>query len=210
LEAIPHQHSPWRRAKTSAHSHQAPLKGQVESQRAGFARSRTFLTLAGGVAQSRRQKILEGMCRRCRWERLSEVRTFLGDCPGLTSWCNTIATLYGYEVRLIKKQPESWKNLMNNLVKKLPCVTRRIADETLLIPIRGQAADLDAIYVLNDTAAFLWSQLDTTGDVAALGAVLCEAFEVSPEQAAQDVAEFLAALEESGIVEFRHAASSAA
>ena len=99
---------------------------------------------------------------------------------------------------------------MNNLVKKLPCVTRRIADETLLIPIRGQAADLDAIYVLNDTAAFLWSQLDTTGDVAALGAVLCEAFEVSPEQAAQDVTDFLAALEESGIVEFRHAASSAA
>ncbi len=99
---------------------------------------------------------------------------------------------------------------MSSIVKKLPCVIRRIADETLLIPIRGQAADLDAIYVLNDTAAFLWSQLETTGDVAALGAALCEAFEVSPEQAAQDVAEFLAALEESGIIEVPCAASSAA
>jgi hypothetical protein len=97
-----------------------------------------------------------------------------------------------------------------NTVKKLPCVMRRIADETLLIPIRGQAADLDAIYVLNDTAAFLWSQLDNTGDVATLSALLCEAFEVSPAQAAQDVTDFLAALEKGGIVEFRHAASSAA
>ncbi len=99
---------------------------------------------------------------------------------------------------------------MSSIVKKLPCVIRRIADETLLIPIRGQAADLDAIYVLNDTAAFLWSQLETTGDVAALSAALCETFEVSHEQAAQDVAEFLAALEEGGIIEVPCAASSAA
>ncbi len=99
---------------------------------------------------------------------------------------------------------------MSSSVKKLPCVIRRIADETLLIPIRGQAADLDAIYVLNDTAAFLWSQLETTGDVAVLSAALREAFEVSQEQAAQDVTDFLAALEESGIIEVPCAASSAA
>lgn len=97
-----------------------------------------------------------------------------------------------------------------NPIKKCPSVIRRIADETLLIPIRGQAADLDAIYVLNDTAAFLWSCLDEATDAATLCAKLCEAFAVTPDEATQDINTFLEALQTSGLVECRCAVSSAA
>ncbi|MFQ3589292.1 MAG: PqqD family protein [Chloracidobacterium sp.] len=99
---------------------------------------------------------------------------------------------------------------VGNVVEKLPCVMRRVAGETLLIPIRGQAADLDAIYVLNETAAFLWSQLDLSGDLATLGTAVSEHFELPPQQAAQDVTHFLEELRNAGLVRFIAAASTAA
>ena len=35
-------------------------------------------------------------------------------------------------------------------------VTRRIAGETLIIPVAGQVGDLDAIYTLNDVGSRVW------------------------------------------------------
>ena len=39
-------------------------------------------------------------------------------------------------------------------------VTRRIADETLIVPIAGGVGDLDAIYTLNGVAARIWQLLE--------------------------------------------------
>lgn len=96
------------------------------------------------------------------------------------------------------------------MIEKQPCVLRRVAGETILIPLRGKAADLDAIYVLNETAAFLWAQLDQSRDAAALAARLHQTFETSPAHAVQDVAEFLDALGAAGLIRFRDAARQAA
>jgi hypothetical protein len=35
-------------------------------------------------------------------------------------------------------------------------VSRKIGDESILVPIRQNAGDLDSIYTLNDTAAYIW------------------------------------------------------
>lgn len=39
-------------------------------------------------------------------------------------------------------------------------ISRRIAGEAVLVPLRSKAADLDAIYALNETAALVWDLLD--------------------------------------------------
>ena len=47
-------------------------------------------------------------------------------------------------------------------------VSRRIADETILVPIRSRMADLDHIYSLNETASRIWELMDgkrTLGEV---------------------------------------------
>ena len=49
-------------------------------------------------------------------------------------------------------------------------VSRVVAGERILIPVHRSVGDKDAIYVMNETAAWLWEALDgrsTIGDVVA-------------------------------------------
>ena len=82
-------------------------------------------------------------------------------------------------------------------------VTRRIAGETIVVPIRARAAELDSVYVLNEVGAAIWNQLDEGRSVAAITATIAEAFDVSPETAQRDVEQFLEKLIEAGVVEGR-------
>ena len=77
---------------------------------------------------------------------------------------------------------------------------RRIADETLLVPVRRSTADLESVYRLNEVATRVWELLDGQRTGAAIGAVLAREFEVTPEEAAADVARFLERLAARGAV----------
>ena len=79
-------------------------------------------------------------------------------------------------------------------------VTRQIAGETVLVPIRSGAADLDFIYTSNDTGTTIWECLDGEKDVNQVVEEICREYDVSPEEATQDVMEFLSALEAAGLV----------
>jgi hypothetical protein len=78
-------------------------------------------------------------------------------------------------------------------------VTREIMGETLIVPIRAGAADLNALYVLNPTAASLWRQLDGSRTGDDLVDILVDSFEVDHETARRDVDEFLASLRAAGL-----------
>lgn len=39
-------------------------------------------------------------------------------------------------------------------------VTRKVMDETLLVPIAGDLASMENLYALNTTGAFIWQALD--------------------------------------------------
>ncbi len=80
-------------------------------------------------------------------------------------------------------------------------VTREIVGETLLIPISGDLADMDNIYALNGTGAFIWARLNGKTRLARICDDLCEAFEVEAGQAWQDLLELLEALTGAGLVE---------
>ena len=80
-------------------------------------------------------------------------------------------------------------------------VTREIAGETLIVPVTGRAMDLESIYVLNPVASRIWDLLRSPTTADRIAAIVAGEFAVTPEHAAGDVAEFLAALSARGLIQ---------
>ncbi len=79
-------------------------------------------------------------------------------------------------------------------------VTRRIADETIIVPVVGGVGDLDAIFTLNEVGSLVWQLVDTPTTVHAIVEEIARTFDVPPDQAERDVVEFLGKLEEAGLI----------
>ena len=70
-------------------------------------------------------------------------------------------------------------------------VSREIAGEAILVPIRQNVGDLESIYTLNETAARAWELVNgqnTLGDIR--DAIVAE-FVVDEEQAQEDLIEIM-------------------
>ena len=85
--------------------------------------------------------------------------------------------------------------------KRGETVARSIAGETILVPVRGDLADMQRIFSLDPVAAFLWEQLDGTLDLKIILDRVIEDFEVEREDAASDIRDFIAELLEAGLIE---------
>ena len=80
------------------------------------------------------------------------------------------------------------------------CVTRTIGAETILVPVRAHVAELDAIYTLNEIGSAIWEQLDGQTSFEQIVTAICELYDVTAAEAAQDTADFLQDLETIGLV----------
>ena len=80
-------------------------------------------------------------------------------------------------------------------------VTREIAGETMLVPIRGSIADMERLFALDEVSAFIWDRIDGSHDVPALAAAVTEEFDVAGDTALTDTREFLAELLAAGLIE---------
>jgi hypothetical protein len=80
-------------------------------------------------------------------------------------------------------------------------VSREIAGEKVLVPIRREAADLESIYVLNEVASFVWDRLDGHHSLREIKEALLAAFDASPDEAETDIQAFVAQLSESGLLQ---------
>ena len=85
-------------------------------------------------------------------------------------------------------------------VKESNFVTRCIADETIIVPIRDTVGDLDSIYTLNEVGTTIWQLIDGQTSGGEILEVICKEYEVAPEDAKIDVVEFLSSLEEAGLI----------
>ncbi len=86
-------------------------------------------------------------------------------------------------------------SISGHFVRTQEFVTRQIAGETLVIPIKGGIGDLNSIYTLNQTGTLIWESLSAGAPVADIVEAVCREYDVAEEEAARDVAEFLASLE---------------
>jgi len=85
-------------------------------------------------------------------------------------------------------------------VRKGDCVSREIAGETLIVPIRNLGADVNAIYTMNELGTMIWSLVDGQTNVEQIVEAICTTYDVAPEKASEDAVAFLYSLEEAGLI----------
>jgi hypothetical protein len=79
-------------------------------------------------------------------------------------------------------------------------VFRQIAGETILVPIRQEAAAVNSIYMLNETAASAWVLLDGQHTLTEVRDAIVAEYAVTEKEAERDLAELMAQLEAIGAV----------
>ncbi len=79
-------------------------------------------------------------------------------------------------------------------------VTRRIMDETLLVPVSGELASMEELYTLNGTGAFIWQALDGVRTFAEIRHQLGGQYDAPAEVIEADLLEIMNGLADAGLV----------
>jgi hypothetical protein len=83
-------------------------------------------------------------------------------------------------------------------------VSRVMAGETLIVPVRGKVGDLASIYSFNQTGSLIWKLLQVPKSLVELAAAVEQEYAVSQERAQLDAAKFLSEMLLAGLVEVSH------
>ncbi|MDD4211932.1 MAG: PqqD family protein [Bacilli bacterium] len=78
---------------------------------------------------------------------------------------------------------------------------REVAQNFVVVPVGKAAIDFNGIITLNDTGAFLWSQLLDDIEFAELKARLKKEYQVDDKTASIDIKNFLAELDQAKLIE---------
>ena len=79
-------------------------------------------------------------------------------------------------------------------------VSREIAGEVILVPIRSNVGDLESVYTLNETAALAWTLFDGSLTVNQIQDKIVTEYEVDEDEAQRDLIELIQQLEEIGAI----------
>ena len=79
-------------------------------------------------------------------------------------------------------------------VRNKAVAVRRIADQLMLVPVRHDAGQAPGLYSLNETAALLWELADGEHSLEDCVGICCQRYEVDQDRARRDLAELLADL----------------
>jgi hypothetical protein len=90
--------------------------------------------------------------------------------------------------------------LDKSFIKGDDLMARNIAGETLIVPIRNRVGDLNAIYTLNEVGARVWQMIDATTSATQIVEAISNEYDVTPTEAAVDVAELLDSMEAAGLI----------
>ncbi|MGD0341187.1 MAG: PqqD family protein [Bacteroidales bacterium] len=71
-------------------------------------------------------------------------------------------------------------------------VTRKTGNEYILVPVANNIADMNSVFTLNETGAFIWELIDGKRCVKELIDALVEEYETDEKTASEDVFSFLA------------------
>jgi hypothetical protein len=78
--------------------------------------------------------------------------------------------------------------------------TRRIAGETLIVPVKAHVGDLDAIYTLNEVGSRIWQLIVARQTVKQIIATISAEYDVAETEAERDVFELLGSMKEAGLI----------
>ena len=70
-------------------------------------------------------------------------------------------------------------------------VTRKTGDEYVLVPVTNNIADMNSVYTLNETGAFIWEQLDGKRNVEEIIKAVTTEYDIDRTTAESDVYSFI-------------------
>jgi hypothetical protein len=79
-------------------------------------------------------------------------------------------------------------------------VSRKIAGELFLVPVKGKLADMQQLYTLNPVAEYIWQELGAQKSQKDILDGIIEEFNVTKEEADSDLQEFVSELLEAGLI----------
>lgn len=80
-------------------------------------------------------------------------------------------------------------------------VSRRIAGDTIIVPVRSTAAGLDFIFTMNEVGSDIWKLIDGRTPLGRIAAAIAHDYDIAEAQAAADVTSFLEVLQDKGLVD---------
>ncbi|HOV31161.1 MAG TPA: PqqD family protein [Anaerolineaceae bacterium] len=79
-------------------------------------------------------------------------------------------------------------------------IFRKIVEEIILVPIKQNVAEMEAVFTLNEVGAFLWEQLGQPRSLSELHNAVLNEFEADPASVLEDIEAFLKEAEAFGAV----------
>lgn len=83
------------------------------------------------------------------------------------------------------------KGLQSILSHSPSIVTRKTGNEYVLVPVTNNIADMNSVYTLNETGAFIWELIDGEKTIGDIIEAMTSEYDISTEEAEKDVFEFI-------------------
>lgn len=96
-----------------------------------------------------------------------------------------------------KADAELWNTVFH---KNKDIVSRRVAGEMLIVPVRGRLADMQRIFALNPVAEYIWQALDEEKSLREIRSALLSRYTIEEEQADTDIRDFIQELKEAELI----------
>ncbi|NOZ20402.1 MAG: PqqD family protein [Planctomycetes bacterium] len=98
----------------------------------------------------------------------------------------------------MSSQDDIWQKVFR---RREEIVTRKIAGETILVPIRGKLADMQRLFVLNSVAEYVWDHIDGKTSVDEIRQGVLAEFDTDQDEVDKDTREFVGELIEADLIE---------
>jgi len=84
--------------------------------------------------------------------------------------------------------------------KEKELVTRDVAGEIIIVPIKGHVGDLEGVFTLSEVGAMIWQLIDGQKTVRQLMEAVKNEYDVGAGEAEKDLLDFLQSLEDAGLI----------
>lgn len=82
-------------------------------------------------------------------------------------------------------------DLTSILSQSAKVVTRKTGNEYVLVPITNNIADMNSVYTLNETGAFIWEHIDGKKTVEEIIDKLTKEYDIDRQNAQSDIFSFI-------------------
>ena len=89
------------------------------------------------------------------------------------------------------------------MIIKKDMIIRKVGTETILVPMGNALKEHNGLFMLSDSACFLWEQLSSCNSVQELANKLYDEYDVTQKQALSDTQNFLDQLAELEIIDYQ-------